>query len=169
MEHVLKNIIGSLGNTLSRLQGKYPQSKRNPYLVVWNFTDMCNLRCKHCYQDAKSKPSADELSLDEKLVLVDTLHEAGIKVPMISGGEPLIHPDYFPVLEKLASTAMHPAAASNATMITPEFAGRLKDSGLGYIEISLDSVTPKKHNDFRGMPGAWEKTVEGIRNCIKNR
>ena len=127
---------------------------------------MCNLNCKHCYQDAKPKPSADELTLEEKLEFVDTMYKAGVKVPMLSGGEPLIHPDFFPVVEKLASRGMHTAAASNGTMITPEFARRLRDSGLGYIEISLDSIDPEKHNEFRGASGAWSKTVEGIKNCI---
>lgn len=154
--------------SLTGLLGGRGSSKvtRIPYLVVWNFTNMCNLRCKHCYQDAKAEASADELTLKEKLDLVDTLYTAGVKVPMMSGGEPLLHPDFWPVLEKTVSLGMHSAAASNGTMITPEYARKLKSHGLSYIEISLDSVNPEKHDEFRGMTGAWEKTVDGIRNCI---
>lgn len=73
----------------------HSKPKRVPHMIVWNFTNMCNLDCKHCYQDAKKEASHNELSLDEKIDFVDAMHEAGVKVPVISGGEPLIHPDFF--------------------------------------------------------------------------
>ncbi len=136
-------------------------------MVVWNFTNMCNLNCKHCYQDAKATATPDELTLEEKLGFVDTMEDAGVKVPMISGGEPLIHPDYFPVLDYMVSKGMHVATATNGTMLTKEFAQKLKDHGLAYIEISLDSVDPAKHDSFRGVKGSWERTVEGIRNTVE--
>jgi len=161
------SFFSGIGKSFAKLIGKEtPSIRRIPYLIVWNFTNSCNLKCKHCYQNAQLEATPDELTLEEKLQFVDTLAEAGVKVPMLSGGEPLLHPDLFPVLEKLASKKMHVSAASNATMITPEFARKLKDAGLGYIEISLDSVTPEKHDEFRGMKGTWSKTVEGIKNCI---
>ena len=161
------SFLGNIGKSFAKILGKdTPSKSRIPYLIVWNFTNSCNLKCKHCYQNAQLEATPDELTLKEKLDFVDTLAEAGVKVPMLSGGEPLLHPDFFPVLEKLASKKMHASAASNGTMITPEFARKLKDAGLGYIEISLDSISPEKHDEFRGMKGAWEKTVEGIKNCI---
>jgi radical SAM protein with 4Fe4S-binding SPASM domain len=95
------------------------------------------------------------------------MHEAGVKVPVISGGEPLMHPDFFPVLDYMVSKKMHVASASNATMITKEFAAKLKEHGLAYIEISLDSVNPGKHDEFRGMKGTWDLTIQGIKNCLE--
>jgi len=167
---VLGNIVDSLSKTISNLLGqkKNPQkSIRTPYMVVWNFTNMCNLNCKHCYQDAGPYAAPDELTLEEKLDLVDRLVNSGVKIPVLSGGEPLIHPDFFPVLEKMVSMGMHTAAASNATTITEEVARRLKKTGLNYIEISLDSVNPEIHDEFRGVPGTWQQTVEGIKNCVE--
>jgi radical SAM protein with 4Fe4S-binding SPASM domain len=163
---VFRNLVDSLYKVIKGINTRSSTSKRIPYMVVWNFTNMCNLKCKHCYQDAKATGTPDELTLDEKLDFVDTLLETGVKVPVLSGGEPLIHPDFFPVLDKLVSKGMHVAAASNATMITPMFANKLHDHGLAYIEISLDSIYPEKHEEFRGATGCWEKTVEGIKNCI---
>lgn len=162
----VREIFNQLEKSLRRVGKKKISPKRIPYMVVWNFTNMCNLRCKHCYQDANKMGSPDELTLEEKLAFVDTMHEAGVKIPVISGGEPLMHPDFFPVLDYMVSKKMHVAAASNATMITKEFAMKLKDHGLAYIEISLDSVNPNKHDDFRGMVGAWDLTVQGIQNCL---
>lgn len=136
-------------------------------MVVWNFTNMCNLNCKHCYQSAVPYATSDELTLEEKLDLVDRLVDSGVKLPVISGGEPLIHPDFFPVLERIVSKGMHTAVASNATTINKEVARRLKETGLNYIEISLDSVIPEKHDEFRGAAGTWHQTVGGIKNCVE--
>jgi radical SAM protein with 4Fe4S-binding SPASM domain len=163
----LKHVLESISNTFLSLQGKKPKPAYTPYMVVWNFTNKCNLSCKHCYQDANTEGSSDELSLEEKLKLVDDLYEAGVKVPVFSGGEPLIHPDFFPVLEKMVNKGMHIGAASNGTIINEEMAERLKLKGLNYIEISLDSTHPEVHDEFRGHKGAWEKTVEGIKNCVE--
>jgi len=167
---MLGNKFDSLGKTISNLLGrkKSPgKSIRTPYMVVWNFTNMCNLNCKHCYQDAGPSATPDELTLEEKLDLVDRLANSGVKIPVLSGGEPLIHPDFFPVLERMVSKGMFAAAASNATTITKEVARRLKETGLNYVEISLDSVNHEKHDEFRGVAGTWQQTVEGIKNCVE--
>jgi radical SAM protein with 4Fe4S-binding SPASM domain len=167
---VLRNIIDSLGRRVSPIQGRGKKSQssiRTPYMVVWNFTNMCNLKCKHCYQDAGPSPTPDELSLEEKFDLVDRLVDSGVKIPVVSGGEPLIHPDFFPVLERMVGRGMHTAAASNATTISKEVAQRLKESGLNYIEISLDSVRPERHDEFRGAEGTWQQTVDGLKNCVE--
>jgi len=163
----IRAIVDQLGKSLKQAGKKNDGPHRIPYMVVWNFTNMCNLRCKHCYQDAKETCAPDELTLKEKLTFVDTMDAAGVQVPVISGGEPLIHPDFFPVLDYMVEKKMHVAAASNATMITKDFAKKLKDHGLAYIEISLDSVDPKKHDEFRGQKGCWDLTVQGIKNCLE--
>jgi len=163
----IRSLIDKLKTIITQPGKRYGGYRRVPYMVVWNFTNMCNLRCKHCYQDAKEKGTPDELTLDEKLEFVEAMHRTGVKVPVISGGEPLIHPDFFPVLDKMVEKGMHVAAASNATMITNEFARKLKEHGLAYIEISLDSVNPEKHDVFRGAKGCWDRTVNGIKNCIE--
>jgi len=142
-----------------------PQLLNSPFLVVWNLTNMCNLRCKHCYQRA-GRVSKDELSLEEKLRLVDELAEAGVVAIAFSGGEPLIHPDFFPTARRARERSLYVSVATNGTLITPSMASLLKKVGVGYVEVSLDSVRPEVHDDFRGLSGAWNRTVEGIRNCV---
>ncbi|MBD3206067.1 radical SAM protein [Candidatus Bathyarchaeota archaeon] len=164
----IRSLIDQLKTSIIQPGKSSGSIRRVPYMVVWNFTNMCNLRCKHCYQDAKDKGTPDELTLEEKLEFVEVMHRTGVKVPVISGGEPLIHPDFFPVLDMMVEKGMHVAVASNATMITPKFARKLKEHGLAYIEISLDSVNPEKHDEFRGAKGCWDRTVNGINNCIES-
>lgn len=143
-----------------------PQKLPAPFLVVWNFTNMCNLKCKHCYQRAdKSMP--DELALNEKIAVVDQLDRAYVAALAFSGGEPLIHPDFFAVARKASSRGMYISVATNGTMITRELARKLKEVGVNYVEISLDSSNPRRHDNFRGVSGAWEKAVRGIRSCVE--
>ena len=137
-----------------------------PFLVVWDYTYLCNLRCKHCYASA-GKPLPDELNTEEALDVVKQLADAGVTIIALSGGEPLMRKDIFDVISLAHDYGMYTAVASNGTLITREFAKKLKDSGLGYIQISLDGATPETHDTFRGLPGVFERTLRGIKNCVE--
>jgi len=143
-----------------------PQRLPAPFLVVWNFTNMCNLRCKHCYQKAE-KSLPDELTLNEKLAVLDQLDRAYVAAVAFSGGEPLIHPDFLKVAREASLRGMYVSVATNGTMITRELAKKLKEVGVNYVEISLDSSNSRRHDSFRGVSGAWERAVRGIRICVE--
>ncbi|MCS7132100.1 MAG: radical SAM protein [Aigarchaeota archaeon] len=145
-----------------------PQRLAAPFLIVWNFTNACNLRCKHCYQNADSNPGVGELTLEEKMMAIEQIDELGIPVIALSGGEPTIHPDFLEVVEEGARRGIYMAVATNGIRFAEEdFTRRAIQAGLRYVEVSLDSVDPKKHNGFRGVDGAWEKAVKGLINVIK--
>ena len=144
-----------------------PQKFSAPLFAVWNFTNQCNLACKHCYQDSEHKVIEGELTLEEKLALVDQMGKAYLPMLALSGGEPTISKDLIPVIERARSYGMHVTIATNGTTMTPEFAARLAAAGLRYVEISLDSVDPARHDAFRGTPGLWKRTVAGAR-VVKN-
>ena len=133
-------------------------------LVSWMTTNKCNLKCVHCYQDAE-EASALELSTDEGRKMIDEIARAGFKVMIFSGGEPLMRPDIYELVEYAASKGLRPVFGTNGTLITSEVAQRLKDAGAAAMGISLDSLDAKKHDEFRGLEGAWEATVAGMRAC----
>ena len=143
-----------------------PQKLPAPFLIVWNFTNMCNLRCKHCYQRAEG-PTPDELTLSEKIMVVDQLDRAGVAAIAFSGGEPTIHPHFLRVASEAASRDIYVSVATNAIAITEEFAEKMRRAGVRYVEVSLDSPLPEEHDMFRGVKGAWERALQGIRACIK--
>lgn len=143
-----------------------PQRFSVPLIVIWNFTNRCNLRCKHCYQDANARHDADELTLEEKLRVVDQLGRAYVPMVSIAGGEPTISKELLPVLTHCRDLGIHTSMATNGTTLTPEFCRKLADAQCKYIEISLDSVEPQKHDAFRGQTGIWERTVQGMRNVV---
>ncbi|HEY3245841.1 MAG TPA: radical SAM protein [Phycisphaerae bacterium] len=144
-----------------------PQRFTAPLFIVWNFTNLCNLKCKHCYQDAEHKKLPDELTLEEKLRLVDQIAEQYVPMIAFAGGEPTISSDLMPVLERCHSHGIHTTIATHGGTMTPKLAKKLADSGVRYVEISLDSVYPHRHDDFRGQPGMWHRTVDGMRNVVK--
>ncbi len=149
--------------------GKYgvtrPFKLAAPFLVVWNYTSACNLRCQHCYQSA-SKALPDELRLDEKLDVIDQLSENDVVALAFSGGEPVMGADFFEVASYASSKNMFISIATNGTLLTEKMVDRLVECGVKYMEISLDSAAPANHDSFRGMTGAWNRTMNGIKNAV---
>ncbi|MBT3199586.1 MAG: radical SAM protein [Phycisphaerales bacterium] len=143
-----------------------PQKFVAPLFAVWNFTNKCNLSCSHCYQDSEARAIEGELTLEEKLALVDQMGKAHMPMLALSGGEPTISPDLVPILQRAKTYGMHTTIATNGTTMTPERAAELAEAGLRYVEISLDSVNPARHDEFRGHPGMWEKAVAGAKNVV---
>lgn len=136
-----------------------------PFQVVWDITYVCNLRCRHCYSNAGKLK--DELSTEEALDAVDKLDRLGVTIIAFSGGEPLIRRDFLEVAKYAADRGIYVAVATNGTLITDEFAKKMKESGISYVQISLDGLK-ETHDKFRGVPGTFEKTVEGIKNAVKH-
>ncbi|MCE5328554.1 MAG: radical SAM protein [Planctomycetaceae bacterium] len=156
---IVARSVGKFGLTV-------PQKFVAPLFAVWNFTNRCNLACRHCYQDSDHAALADELTLEEKLALVDQMGRAHMPMLALSGGEPTISPHVIPVLERASSYGMHLTLATNGTTMTPAMAGKLAAAGLRYVEISLDSTDPARHDAFRGQKGMWEKSVAGARVVV---
>lgn len=143
-----------------------PQTTGAPFLVVWNYTYACNLRCKHCYSSA-GKPSPEELTTEEALRTVDQLADAYVVAVSFSGGEPLMRRDFFDVARYAADKGLYVSLATNGTLIDDDVAGRLRDSGVEYVDVSLDGANPETHDIFRGVPGSFERAIRGIKACVK--
>ncbi|BBO87216.1 12,18-didecarboxysiroheme deacetylase [Desulfosarcina ovata] len=139
-------------------------SKDKRPVVVWNVTRKCNLKCVHCYAHATEEAVADELSTEEGKALIDDLASFGAPVMLFSGGEPLVRQDLPELADYAVQRGMRAVISTNGTLITPDLARTLKSIGLSYVGISLDGM--QDINDkFRGVPGAYEKALNGIRNC----
>jgi len=135
-------------------------------IVSWMTTNVCNLKCSHCYQDAGEK-KVQELTTKEAKKMIDEITLAGFKIMIFSGGEPLMRNDIFELVSYAASKGLRPVFGTNGMLITEEVAKKLKDAGAAAMGISLDSLDEKKHCEFRGHPQAFKKTIEGIENCKK--
>ncbi len=133
-----------------------------PYVISWNLTSRCNLRCKHCYIDA-SQPMPGELSTAEALRVLDEIAEVNAETILIlTGGEPLMRPDLNNLVAHASNLGMMVVLGTNATALTADRARALKQCGLSGVGISVDSLDPSGHDAFRGATGAWQATVSGI-------
>ena len=133
-------------------------------VVVWNMTRACNLRCVHCYAGATAAGGPDELTTDEGKVLIDDLAAFGSPVMLFSGGEPLVRPDLTVLADHAVKSGMRAVISTNGTLITESKAAELKEIGLSYVGISLDGLA-EVNDRFRGVPGAFDRALAGIRNC----
>ncbi len=163
---IVRRGVTSVLSGIGRYGVTKPQYLDAPFLIVWNYTNACNLRCKHCYQRA-DRPGPDELTTEERLKVVGELAEAGVVSIAFSGGEPLMRRDFYKVATEVRKRGIYIALATNGTFITRRIARKLKKCGVDYIEVSLDAATPRIHDDFRGIAGTFEKTLNGVKNCVE--
>ncbi len=151
----------------SRRSSKLPShllqfSEDKKPVVVWNVSRRCNLRCRHCYSNSADQNYDGELSTEEGVALLDDLADYGVPVILFSGGEPLLRPDIFKLVEHARFNGMRAVISTNGTLITAENAARFKEIGLSYIGVSLDGVG-ETNDHFRGKAGAFNDALQGIR------
>lgn len=139
-------------------------SKDKKPVVVWNVGRRCNLRCVHCYSQSHNESYEGELDHDQGLALIEDLGKFKVPVLLFSGGEPLMRPDLFELIQHAKKNSMRAVISTNGTLITKEVAAKLKDFGLSYVGISLDGLE-ETNDKFRGVKGAFANALNGIRNC----
>lgn len=138
-------------------------AERRP-IVVWNITHLCNLKCVHCYNDSGANRGISEVTTAEAKHVLDDLAKFGVPSVLFSGGEPLIRPDLFELLAYAAEKGLRTVISTNGTLITSEMAKKIKERQVSYVGISLDGIG-EVNDTFRGVKGAFDNTVQGIRNC----
>jgi radical SAM protein with 4Fe4S-binding SPASM domain len=133
---------------------------------VWNLTRTCNLKCVHCYTSSEPKRYPNELPTHTCKAVLDDLADFKVPAVLFSGGEPLVRPDVFELAAHARSKGLHVVLSTNGTLIDREKAERLKELEFSYVGISLDSAIPAIHDEFRGVEGAFERTMRGFRHCV---
>ena len=133
-------------------------------IVVWNITRTCNLRCVHCYSDSMAARYPGELEWEQMQAVVKDLAAYQIPSLLLSGGEPLIHPRFFDLVDFATEAGLKLTISTNGTLITPEKAALLKAANVAYVGISLDGIG-EIHDQFRGKEGAFKAAVEGFKAC----
>ena len=134
-------------------------------VISWNLTRRCNLECAHCYLPSADKLTggAEELSTQECFRVIDQIAQVVVNPMLIlTGGEPLLRPDIFEIAHYASRKNMTVVVGTNGMGMTERLAHRLMESGVQGVGVSLDSLNPSFHDSFRGVPGAWERTVKGL-------
>lgn len=133
--------------------------------ISFETTRKCNLRCKHCYSDSGA-PLQDELTVREIKALIDQLSDIGILSITFTGGESLLHPYLFELIEYARKKPLTVLLFTNGTLLTSRIVRKLKECNVYQVNVSIDGPDPQTHDTFRGLQGAFEKTIQGV-NLLK--
>jgi heme d1 biosynthesis radical SAM protein NirJ len=141
-----------------------PVRKPSGPVVIWNLIRRCNLTCKHCYSISADKDFAGELSTEEVFRTMDDLKAFKVPALILSGGEPLLRPDFFDIAARSKALGFYTALSSNGTLIDEAMSRRIASTDFHYVGVSLDGLG-KTHDKFRRMAGAFDLSLAGIRLC----
>ncbi len=134
-------------------------------LVAWETTRNCNLNCVHCRAAATCGPYSGELDTRAAFTLLDQIAEIAKPIIILTGGEPLLRDDIFEIAKYGDAKGMRMVMAPNGTLVTEEIARKMAGAGIQRISVSLDGSTAASHDRFRGVDGAYEGALQGIRNA----
>jgi 12,18-didecarboxysiroheme deacetylase len=153
----------------NRESGRLPShllqfSRDKKPVVVWNMTRRCNLRCVHCYSSSQNIRYGNELTPAEAKAMIRDLATFGSPVILFSGGEPLMHRGLPELARYAVDQDMRAVISTNGTLITRQNAAVFKEIGLSYLGVSLDGMKVT-HDHFRGVEGAFDTAMKGIRTC----
>ncbi len=122
---------------------------------------LCNLRCVYCYA-ASGLARPDELSLEEILSVVDQAVALGArKIIVLGGGEPLLYPDLFTVIDHIIGRGADADLFTNGMMITPEIASKLHERKVAVV-VKMNSRNPEVQDFLAGHEGAFEAINRGL-------
>ncbi len=146
------------------MTGGAAETVRPPRIVAWEVTRRCILKCKHCRGASADSVYQGELDASECMAFIEKLASWASPMIIFTGGEPLLRPDIWILLEKAAASGFKTALATCGGPVDPGTARRIKESGISRVSVSLDGATAGTHDAFRCVDGAFDAALRGIRN-----
>ncbi|WP_188455312.1 TIGR04053 family radical SAM/SPASM domain-containing protein [Virgibacillus oceani] len=143
----------------------FPQDyNENPFIVIWELTRACALKCLHCRAEAQYHRDPRELTFEEGKKLIDDIYEMNNPMLVFTGGDPLERPDVFEIaqyaIQKGVRVSMTPSATPNVTKAAMQ---KAKDIGLARWAFSIDGHCAEVHDHFRGTSGSFDLTMNAIK------
>ena len=130
-----------------------------PRILAWEITRSCNLSCAHCRAAAEFGHYEGELTLDQIKATIDDIATITNPIIILTGGEPLMRPDIWEIVDYAQSKGAMPVIGTNATLITDEIAEQMAAHGIPRISVSVDFPRAEEHDVFRGQPGCFDATI----------
>lgn len=129
--------------------------------LVFEATYACNQKCVHCYVGAGAEEK-EIINLGQISNMIDQFAQAGGTSLILTGGEALLRRDILEIIAYAAQKPLSVTLLSNGTLVTPTLARQLKEAGLAIVQLSLDGHCAEIHDAYRGMPGAFERTIAAV-------
>lgn len=136
-----------------------------PLFVAWQLNAVCNLACLHCCEEAgHSMP--DELSSGEIMDFCRQLVDLKVPYVAISGGEPLLHPDFLEISEFLRSHGISLKVETNGVLIDRKMAQRFAELNFRSVQVSVDGATAESFEKLR-VRGDWQRSIDACKFLIE--
>ena len=148
-----------LSNLIKSVTSGQKERSLDGSIIIWNFTNRCNLACHHCYSYANPN-SEDFLTTEFILDSIKELKKAGIKFVIFSGGEPLIRKDIFVISKAMREAGIVTYLSTNGLYVDEKNVDNIIKY-FNYIGISIDGIE-EVHDEFRGLKGAYKKSLDAI-------
>lgn len=158
MTHLLHTTADAVETLFAKADGGETTA---PLSVFWLLTNACNLKCGFCFA-ASGKRAPDEMTTQEIKTTLDDFARAGLGYVGLLGGEPLLRPDIYEIIEHTSDLGLSPTMITNATLLDQPAIKRLRDVGLELFGTSMDGLDPAVHDRLRGVSGALERTKRAI-------
>ena len=142
-----------------------------PHVVAWNLTRRCNLECVHCYIAAGPRETAaGELDTAECRRIADEILAVNpAPLLILSGGEPLLRPDLEDLAAHCAERGATVVVGTNGTLLTDQRIAALKAAGVQGVAVSVDSLRPTYHDNFRRGQGSLAATTAALERLKAHR
>jgi MoaA/NifB/PqqE/SkfB family radical SAM enzyme len=126
-------------------RGAKPTTSQAPLYVAWQITNECNLACLHCIEESgPGKAFADELDAGQVFSIIDQLMDSDVPYLSFSGGEPMLHPQFFAMVERVCSRGAELKIETNGHYLSPENCARLRELEVKAVQVSLDGASPRR-------------------------
>ena len=137
-----------------------------PYRADLALTYACNDNCQHCYV-VRRPEDVEPLALSEWVRVLETLWRVGVPHVCFTGGEATLSPHLEPLIEKAEDLGIITGLLTNGRKLADrEYVRRLCGAGLDHVQITIESHSEMVHDRMVGAEGAFQETVQGIRNAI---
>ena len=160
-KNLIPTILKSRRNIIAYENGRPPVA--GPYMAELDITYRCNCRCEMCQRWKDSRRG--ELSIEDYQGLAEDFDNLGVHQISVAGGEPLLRPDVFSIIENLAKRGMSVNLCTNGLLLQ-KYHDQICSSGATCVSISLDGATAERHDAIRGIPGSYRQIEEGIETIL---
>jgi len=146
--------------------------QRIPLTGTIELTHRCNLRCVHCYlgpPGIRRNRGKQELTTDQFLSVLDQATEAGCLNLLITGGEPLLRADFPTIYRRAKHNGLLVTVFTNGTLISQDIVALFAELPPRQVEISLYGATAETYERITGVPGSYQRCLDGIRQLLDAR
>ena len=175
IEADLERLLQSLSLVLQDREGAAPAVRKTPFgshlrnlpiLSEIALTYRCQNRCTFCYASAPERgPEVPEMTTAEIRRILDAIvDDAQVPTVSFTGGEPTLRPDLPELIGYAKSRRLRTNLITNGIRCGANGYVELLAGGLDSAQVSLEAAQAEIHDTIVGRPGAWRRTVQGIRN-----